>query len=74
MRAGREAPPLAESAPFLVVPDRNLGMIEANLLAFACFGGAGTLLYFGTRGLLRVMRGDPGVSALRSQPYRGTDL
>ena len=36
------------------------------LLAFACFGAAGTLLFFGTRGLLRVMRGDWAVAALRS--------
>ena len=36
------------------------------LLAFACFGGAATLLFFGTRGLLRLMRGDPGVATSRS--------
>jgi hypothetical protein len=37
----------------------------AYLLAFACFGGAVMLLILGTRGLLRVMRGEWGVE-LRS--------
>jgi hypothetical protein len=36
------------------------------LLALTSFGGAGTLLFYGTRGLLRVMRGDWAVAALRS--------
>jgi len=35
------------------------------LLAFACFAGAATLLFVGTRGLLRVMRGDWGFAGTR---------
>jgi hypothetical protein len=41
------------------ITGQDLGLIcVLYLLAFACFGGAAALLFFGARGLLRVMRGE----------------